>query len=593
LISQSVTLLKNKSNLIPYVDLENKKIASVAFGGKSNNYFQKKLTSYTNVKLFHMPKEPTDEQVSKLMHDLEGFSEVIVSFHKPSRSPSRHFGVSKKAQNVLSKISNIKSVTLVSFTNPYVFNWIKETEKCNAVVLAYNDKVTTQEVAAQILFGGIAAKGRVPVSAGEFESGKGMNTTAIRFSYASPEEVGMNSNTLASVDSIADRAIKNGATPGCQILIVKNQKVIWNKAYGYQTYSKKKAVSSTDIYDLASLTKVVATLPALMKLVDEKKLELDGTLGMYLPELVAGTPYAKITLREMLAHQSGLKSWIPFYINTMENGVPRYDIYSLESSSTYPTRVAENLYINKSYPDSMMKIIVSKNLNEPGNYKYSDLGYYFLKRIVEKMTGLGLNEYAKQNFYAPLGMTTSGYLPRDNFELDQIVPTENDTYFRNQLVHGDVHDPGAAMQGGVGGHAGVFSNAEDLAKIWQMYLNKGTYGGKRYLDSTTVTEFTKCQYCLPNNEGNRRAIGFDKPVRGEEGGPTCNCVSYASFGHTGFTGTISWVDPEEDLIYIFLSNRIYPTAENKKLITTNVRTDIMEVIYSSINKSVNPEFEAI
>lgn len=585
LISKSITLLKNTGDLIPYKNLENKKLASVAIGGEPNNYFQKKLKSYADVTAMHLPKDATDEQVKQILIKLESYSEVIVSFHKPSRSPSRHFGVSERAQQILGKIALNKSVTLVSFTSPYVFNWIKETSKCNAVVVAYNEKVTTQEITAQLLFGGVGASGKVPVSAGEFESGTGYSTQPIRFSYGKPSDVGMNPVKLAQIDSIANYAIKNGATPGCQILIAKNNQIVWNKAYGYHTYEKRIPVQSNDIYDLASLTKVVATLPAVMQLVDAGKIELDGTLGMYLPDLVSGTEYAKITLREMLAHQAGLRSWIPFYLNTMENGVPRYDIYSLESSPTYPIRVADQLYINKSYPDSMMKIIVSKSLKEPGEYKYSDLGYYFLKEIIERQTSQSLDVYAMTHFYKPIGMTTTGYHPSDRFPLSQIVPTENDNYFRNQLVHGYVHDPGAAMQGGVGGHAGVFSNAEDLAKIWQMYLNKGSYGGVKYIDSATVAEFTKCQFCEPNDKGNRRAVGFDKPVRGDDGGPTCSCVSYASFGHTGFTGTISWADPEENLIYIFLSNRIYPTAENRKLISMNIRTDIMEVIYASLNDS--------
>jgi len=584
LIANSVTLLKNKGELIPYMELEHKKIASVAIGGKSPNYFQNKLKSYAKVELFHLAKDASAEELKKLMVKLEPFSEVIVSFHKPSRSPSRHFGVTANSQKILKEISKLKSVTLVSFSNPYVFNWVKEVSYCNAVVMAYNDKITTQEITAQLLFGGVGAKGRIPVSAGEFDAGMGMFTKAIRFSFANPSDVGMDELQLVKIDSIANNAIKNGATPGCQILIVKDNAVIWNKAYGSHTYANKIKVKTDDIYDLASLTKVVATLPAIMQLVDAGSVSLDGTLGMYLPEYVKGTDYAQITLREMLAHQSGLRSWIPFYINTTENGVPRYDIYSLEKSTKYPYRVANNLYINNAYPDSMMRIIVSKPLKESGEYKYSDLGYYFLKAIVEKISGQTLDTYVNEHFYSPMGMKTTGYLPRNNFPIAEIVPTENDTYFRNQLIQGDVHDPGAAMQGGVGGHAGVFSDAMDLAKIWQMYLNKGSYGGRKYIDSATVTEFTKCQYCKENDEGNRRAVGFDKPVRGSDGGPTCSCVSYASFGHTGFTGTISWADPEENLIYIFLSNRIYPTAENRKLISMNVRTDIMEVIYSALHE---------
>ena len=587
LIAKSITVVKNQGGMIPFNDLEHKKIASVAIGSKGENYFQNKLKGYGDVDLFSISKEPTDDEISKLLIKLESYSEVIISLHKPSRRPSKHFGVSVKSQKIVEKIAAVKSVTLVSFTNPYVFNWVKETQKCNVVIIAYNDKVTTQESTAQVIFGGFGANGKIPVSAGEFKAGTGYETKAIRFSYLEPSDVGLNNQTLKSIDSIAIDAINQKATPGCQVLIVRDNSIVWNKAYGYHTYNKKVPVTTNDIYDLASLTKVVSTLPALMKLVDNNLIALDGTLGMYLPELVKGTDYARITLREMLAHQAGLSSWIPFYLNTMENGVPRYDVCSLEQSSVYPIKVADKLFIHKSYPDSMMRSIINTPLKPAGNYKYSDLGYYFLKSIIEKVTGDQLDQYVAKNFYQPMGMTTTGYLPLNRFKKSQIVPTENDNYFRNQLVHGDVHDPGAAMQGGVGGHAGVFSDAEDLAKIWQMYLNDGKYGDVRYIDSNTISEFTKCQYCLPDYKGNRRGIGFDKPVRGQDGGPTCNCVSYASYGHTGFTGTISWADTEENLIYIFLSNRIYPTAENKKLISMNVRTNIMEVIYSAIETSSN------
>lgn len=283
-------------------------------------------------------------------------------------------------------------------------------------------------------------------------------------------------------------------------------------------------------------------------------------------------------------HQSGLKSWIPFYLETIENGTPRYDdMYSRTPSKKYPIPVAENLYISKAYSDSLMQIIIHTELDSAGKYLYSDLGFYFMKAIIEKVSGETLEDYVARNFYEPMGMTTTGYLPLERFSLSQIIPTEEDDYFRNRLIQGYVHDPGAAMLGGVGGHAGVFSDAEDLAKLWQMYLNKGQYGGRRYISEKTIRAFTKCQNCIGGIAiGNRRGLGFDKPVRDGEGGPTCSCVSFDSFGHTGFTGTIAWADPNEDIIYIFLSNRTYPTSRNKKLITMNVRTDIMEIIYGAI-----------
>lgn len=585
LIAQSITLVKNEENVIPFTQLDKKKIASVAVGIGKENTFQKKLKSYDAVGTFQISKKPSTAEISALLDQLDSYTHIIYSLHGPSRSPWKKFGVSSESVKLLRKIAENKNVILVDFANPYSLNSIVETEFCSGVVLAYNDKITTQEMSAQLLFGGIGAKGLLPVSTNQFPAGSGISTRATRFSYCSPEEAGMDHVKLAQIDSIVQNAIAQGATPGCQILIAKDQKIVWNKSYGKQTYTHGDEVSNSAIYDLASLTKVVATLPSIMQLDDQNIITLDGTLGDYLPELVKGTEYETITLREMLAHQSGLKSWIPFYMLTLENGVPRYDLYSLEGSNTYPTKIGHELYLHKDYPDSMLQIIVNTPLKHRGDYKYSDLGYYFLKEIVEKYTNQGLDEYAMSHFYKPLGMSSTGYLPLNRFNMDQIVPTENDKIYRKQLVHGTVHDPGAAMLGGVGGHAGVFSNAEDLAKIWQMYLNKGIYGGERYLDSLTVLEYTKCQYCVDNDEGNRRGVGFDKPVRGQDGGPTCNCVSYASFGHTGFTGTISWADPEENLIYIFLSNRVYPDAENKKLITMNVRTDIMEVIYSSLYPS--------
>lgn len=586
LIGQSLTLVKNSDALLPYKNLDQKKIAVVCVGGKNNNVFVRKLQSYAKVTPFYIGKQPSADEVSALIGKLEAFSEVIVSFHKPSRSPGKNFGVTKESTQLLKKIATIKSVTQVNFCNPYALNKMESTTKLsNAVIVAYNEKYTTQEKAAQLIFGGIGAKGSLPVSAGGLEKGTGFATTAIRFSYSTPEDAGFNPDILKNVDSLALHAIEKGATPGCQIVILKNNQVIWNKAYGYHTYSKKKRVQTTHLYDIASITKTVATLPALMKLQAEGKISVDGTLGNYLPELVKNTPYEHLTIREILAHNAGLKSWIPFYLHTTENGVPRYDVYSLEPTKTYPVKVADNLYIHKNYADSMMQLIINTPLKNRGEYRYSDLGYYFMQLIIEKKSKMPIENYVAANFYAPLGMWSTTYMPLENFDASVIVPTENDNYFRNQQIQGTVHDPGAAMMGGVGGHAGVFSNALDLAKIWQMYLDNGQYGAQQFLDSSILAEYEKCQFCLPGDEGNRRGIGFDKPVRGDGGGPTCHCVDYRSFGHTGFTGTIAWADPAEQLVYVFLSNRVYPTAENKKLITMNVRTDIMQTIYDAMNDS--------
>jgi len=316
-----------------------------------------------------------------------------------------------------------------------------------------------------------------------------------------------------------------------------------------------------------------------MKLVDEKKINLDERLCFYLPQL-EGSNKQNIVLREMLVHQAGLRDWIPFWQKTVIKGVYKEGIYNSTPNDFYTKRVAKGMYININYEDTIYKQLVeSPLLKDTGKYLYSDLGYYFLKKIIEKETKNALNIYVHNKFYAPLGLTTMGYRPQARFELNRIVPTEFDAKFRKQLIHGDVHDQGAAMLGGVGGHAGIFSNANDVAVMMQLFMNKGEYGGKRYIDTATVNEFTKCQYC----KDNRRALGFDKPeMNPEKDSPVCGCVSYMSFGHAGFTGTLAWADPVNQLVYIFLSNRVYPDAENNKLTKLGIRTKIQEVIYNVV-----------
>ena len=374
-----------------------------------------------------------------------------------------------------------------------------------------------------------------------------------------------------------------GAYPGCQVLAAVGGKVFYNRTFGFHSYDSNDVVHVQDIYDLASVTKIAATLLVIMELEDKGGIDLDFSLCDYLPDLVNNTPYANLSLREILAHQAGLVPWIAFYKHSLIDGRPRYDVYSLDSSATYPRHVAENLWINENYEDSIYSEILSTPLNEK-EYKYSDIGYYFLKRIAEGLTGQSIDSYLQKNYYAPLGMNRTCFNPRRHIPLNEIVPTENDQIFRKQLIRGYVHDPGAAMLGGVGGHAGLFSNANDLAKLMQMYINKGSYGGQRYLSDTVITEFTSCQYC---EEDNRRGAGFDKPmIDNEEGGPTCTCVSLLSFGHSGFTGTYAWADPADGIVYVFLSNRVNPSAENKELVNLGIRTRIQEVIHDAVAGSV-------
>jgi len=583
LFEKSLTVLKNENNFIPLRRLDTLEIASIAIGNGDFEEFQNSLSLYGKVDHFNA-KDITSDNFVSWVEDLKVYNTVIVSFHNSDKNPWKSYKISNKSKLLVDELNKAGlNVILVDFMNPYSLINFKATEEVTTLIEAYQNNQYTNLAAAELIFGGIGANGKLPVSISDkYKAGTGVAVDPIgRFAYIESEEIGIPESDLYRIDTIALSGIKEGAYPGCQVLVAKEGKVIYNKSFGYHTYDSIINVKNSDIYDLASITKIASTLLTVMQLSDEDKFSLDLNLCDYLSDLIPDTSdYINLNLREILAHQSGLQAWVPFYLKTIRNKELDPVIYSQDSSNFYPYRVAQNIYINQHYPDIIYQRILRGPIKEK-EYRYSDLGYYFLLKLAEKQTRQPLNEYVG-NIYSQMGMSTTGYLPRNRFSLDRIPPTENDQIFRKQIIHGDVHDPGAAMLGGVGGHAGLFSNANDLAKLMQMYVDGGVYGGDRYIKDSTLAEFTKCQFCV---DGNRRGAGFDKPVTDGEGGPTCNCVSYLSFGHSGFTGTIAWADPEEKLVYIFLSNRTFPNAENKKLLKMNIRTDIQQVIYDALNKA--------
>ena len=392
------------------------------------------------------------------------------------------------------------------------------------------------------------------------------------------------------IDSIVHLGMKMKAYPGCQVFVSFNGKAVYNKSYGFYTYSEKKKVKSTDLYDLASVTKVAATTLCLMKLYDEKQIVLDDPLNKYLPYL-KNTNKESMTIREVMAHQACLSAWVPFYKKTLVNGNHlNPDIFSNHKTSLFSIHVAENIFMRNDYRDSLYYTIAKtpllKGENGKCKYLYSDLGFYLFADMIQKLTGKPENEYADETFYKPMGLKRITYCPLNKLGLDEIVPTENDTVFRHQLVHGFVHDPGAAMLGGVSGHAGLFADASDLGELMLMLLQNGAYKGRQYISPATIKEFTRCQY--PEN-ANRRGLGFDKPFISETkhkdlNGPCSEDASKSSYGHSGFTGTYIWVDPLYKLVYVFLSNRVYPDENNKKLAEMNIRTNIQQVLYDGLNK---------
>ena len=580
LIKSSITLLQNYDDIIPLKRLDTLKIASLSIG-KQFNSFQESLNLYAKVDTFSINEAADIKNQALVLDQLSKYNLVIVSVHKSNANAWKDFKISKNTDIFLQTIALQSKVVLSVFANPYSINSFLFTDNFDAMVLGYQNSSLAQHIVAQSIFGGLSINGNIPVSTKHFSINSGYSTDSIRLSYGLKLHKNFNKILEYKIDSLVDNAIEEKAIPGCQILIAKKGDVVFNKSYGYHTYENNQLVKNTDLYDLASITKIVATVPALMHMYDNKDLYLDSALGSLLN--LKGSNKNDLIIRDVLTHQSKLIPWIPFYRKTLEKDENtdfmklRDTLYSSSQSQKFSIPVADSIYLHFSFADSIIKQIIDSDLLEKKEYAYSDLGYYLFKEIIEEKFKMSFNDYLVNNYYDEIGMENLCFQPKKKIDISRIVPTENDFEFRGQLLKGNVHDMGAAMLGGVGGHAGLFSNANDLAKIMQLYLNKGEYGGKQFFSNQVIEEFTKCHFC---EQENRRGIGFDKPaLENQEGGPTCKCVSAKSFGHTGFTGTLAWADPETEIIYIFLSNRIHPDATNKKLLDMDVRTNIMEQIF--------------
>lgn len=586
----AITLLRNRDNLLPIAAADSLRIASLVIGDTVGSLFQRQLDRFARIDRFACDKSLPRDSIASVLRALEGYDLVIASVHGTTFRMEREFGMPESVFSLLRAIDRKHRLAVALFCNPYRLATAYGAQDYEALFTTYEENEETTDLASQLLFGAIGANGRLPVSPSSFfNSGDGLVTTPLdRLRFTVPEAAGIATADLQGIDAIVIEGLREKAYPGCQVLVAVDGQVVWNKTYGNTTYEGDRAVRTDDIYDLASVTKVAATTLALMKLVDQGKLELDKTVGWYLPELEGHYPaHAAMQLRDVLTHQAGLQPYVPFYLKTMKDGRLKEGIMSDTADAAHTVRVAEGMYMRPAYRDSVWKWLLDAPVAKRGTYTYSDMGYYLLREIVERQTGLSIDRFVDQEFYAPMGLSTIGYTPLQRFPKERVVPTEYDLEFRRAQVWGDVHDPGAAMMGGVAGHAGLFGNAGDLAVLMQMLLNKGTYNGRRYLGQAVIAEFTKCQFCAPGTgpiteKDNRRGLGWDKPqARGKEG-PACDCVSYASFGHTGFTGTMVWADPETKSLYVFLSNRIYPSAANKKLIGMGIRSRIQEVVNDAI-----------
>ncbi len=575
LYENAITVIKNKDEILPIKNLEKEKIAYVKFGEDSNIPFVTTLKKYADI------TEISHKNIDSLLIKLKPFTTVICGLHKTDKN-WRVQEFSKDDLSDLDKISKNNNVILDIFAKPYALLPIKNFDNFKSIVVSYQNTDVAQVVSAELLFGAFESKGKLPVSINtDFKINTGLTTKKLnRLGFTSPENVGMKSDILSKIEMIANKAIDEKMTPGLQVLVARKGKVVYQKSFGYQTYENLIKVKNSDLYDAASVTKIISTLPNVMKMYDEKKINLDSSLGFMIPSFV-NTDKNSISFKNLMSHYAGFQAWIPFYKSTLDANKKPLDKYYKKTFQTgFTKKVADSLFIVDNYNDTIMKIIGNSKLSAKIEYKYSDFTFIILKDYLERTTQKTLDVLSQENFYGSLGMTNTLYNPLTKFDKSVIAPSEVDDYFRYQNIQGYVHDMGAAMQGGVGGHAGIFSNAMDVAKMMQMYLQRGNYGGIQYFTEKTIEDFNTCHFC---SEGNRRGLGFDKPqFLGE--GPTCKCVSKSSFGHTGFTGIMAWADPETELVYVFMSNRTFPNAEPNLLSKGNIREDIQKIIQDAIVK---------
>ncbi|MEO8860891.1 MAG: glycoside hydrolase family 3 N-terminal domain-containing protein [Ginsengibacter sp.] len=581
----AITVLNKKDEqFFPLNSFNTEKgIAYVGVGIDSTNTFAQRMKDDYNADAFYFNYKEDSQRILSTVELIKNrYKSVVIGIHNYKRYPSNNFGISEYALSLIRSIQQNNKTIIFDFGNPYALK-----NFCTAanLVACYEDDSITQRSAADLLEGKIFAKGTLPVSVCEdYKYGMGIIDGDLHLPFAEPEVVGLNAAKLSIIDSIANNGIDAGAYPGCVVLVAKDGKVVYDKAYGKFNYDTPQPVSLNSIYDMASVTKVCATTLAVMKLYDEGKIKLTATLGTYLP-WVRKSNKSKLLIKNILLHQAGLIAYIPFYKDVIDpiTGEPSPRVFSHVKNDAFSIHVAQDLYLRNDYRDTMYKKILDSKLGPANKYVYSDNDFIFLGKIVEAISGLTLDKYVEKYFYKPMGLASTGFLPREKFDTNRIAPTEFEKQFRMQHLHADVHDPGSAMFGEVAGHAGLFSDVNDLSAIMQMLLDGGAFKGKRYIKASTIKLFSAY-----NSTISRRGYGFDKPEKDnvirKEAYPA-KSVSPLAIGHTGYTGTAVWADPKYNIVFIFLSNRVNPYGgDNLKLLHMNVRGKIQEAIYEAMEQ---------
>lgn len=573
----AITIVKNNNNILPLSHPDTLKPAVIIIGYKDTD-FEKVISDFMPAKVFYLKHDASVADKQDVISSLENTNLVIVVLTNTNISAGRRFGITKSDVQFVSRIAMNHKTILDIFASPYSLNFFPTLNDFEAIVVSYQDKQYLMKRSAEVMLGMSAAIGKLPVSAGGVKAGFGIETQKTRLTYSTARDLIINEEILNKIDSTALNAIKIGAMPGCQIIAAKDGYIFYDKTFGYHTYDSLLNVKKDDIYDLASLTKILATTPAIMKSYEQELIDINSPISDYLLYLKKSNK-RDIIIKEILAHQAGLYSWIPYYESTIIKDIWDTTYYHSGISEEFPVRVAQDMYMSENYNYEIYNEIAKSEVGEKV-YQYSDLGFYLFRDLVEISTNQAFDEYVYDEFYKPLGLINMHFKPRRYFAMDRICPTEFDKTFRHQLLQGDVHDQGAAMMGGVSGHAGLFANAYDVAVMMQMMLNGGIYGGREFINSEIIDEFNTAHF-IEND--NRRGLGFDKALlKYEDHLSNCKSASPTSFGHSGFTGTYAWSDPENGLVYVFLSNRVYPDMYNNKLGKLDIRTNIHQLFYDAV-----------
>ncbi|MEM8906899.1 MAG: serine hydrolase, partial [Bacteroidota bacterium] len=571
LYEASISLVNNPQSILPLKSPFKQKFRLIHVGSERLKTFNRYFAHFADHRVYWQKPDPK-RKLAPLDFKRHRWHPLVITLDQLNLDAQQD----RAFLNSINQLAQKTTVVCINFGNPLN---LQQLDTTIAQVQVFERNEWTMALTPQLLFGAIQAKGQLPLTvASHLPFGKNIRTPVTRLKYASPEEVGIASYKLVGIDALVKNAIAEGISPGAQVMVVKDAKIIYQKAFGHHTYDKKQRVEQEDLYDVASITKIAATTLGFMKLYETKKLKLNDPLRQHL-SLLRTASIGKINLKRLLTHQSGLQPNMPIaeyilYQDSTEAVCNRY--FCRVPQPGYAIQVADSMYLQNEWVDSLWEKVYRLEPRRRKRFRYSDVNFNLLQKVVEQESGSPLDNFVEEIFYAPLGLRHCLYRPLDVFPSKRIIPTERDERWRKQTLRGYVHDESAALLGGVGGNAGLFANSNDLAIIGQMLLNGGHYGGHELLNKATIDLFTSAKH------GNHRGLGFDLNQK-KKPSSCSDKASKQTFGHTGFTGTCMWMDPKDDLIFIFLTNRIYPDVRNRRIFRSKIRSRIHTIIYEALN----------